>query len=65
MQEAGVGIPMRPGRETWLAVTSDSFRLSSNQPIFKATQEGKHGPFELQGGLTDGELERPFSLLVF
>jgi hypothetical protein len=27
----------KPLGKTWLPVTSDSFRASSNQPIFKAT----------------------------
>jgi hypothetical protein len=56
---------VRQGRETWLAVTSDSFRLLSNQPIFKATPGRQASAFRAARRVTDGELERLFSFLVF
>jgi hypothetical protein len=51
-------------RETWLPVISDSFRLSSNEPIFKAARRRKQG-LKLRGRVIACALERPFSHLAF
>jgi hypothetical protein len=60
--ECSVKDPYGMERETWLPVTSDSFRLFSNQLIFKTTPRRQA---RASSWVTDGELERLFSLLVF
>jgi hypothetical protein len=62
--ECWVKYPYGIERETWPPVTSDSFRVSSNELILKKREEGKQ---RLRGArrVIDGGLEQLFSLLAF